>query len=243
MDLGIAGRTAVVTAGSKGLGLGTALALAKEGCNIVLSSRGGEALEAASAQVASTGAAVETVVADMADPDAPARVVAAALERFGSLHIAVGNAGGPPAGRALDFDDEAILAAINLNMLASIRLVRAAVEPMRAAGWGRIALITSVSIKQPIATLALSNTARTGLYAWAKTASQDLSTDGITLNLVGPGLHDTDRIRSLYGGNAPPGLVGDPDDFGAVVAFLCSEQAGFVTGSALLVDGGATLGL
>jgi 3-oxoacyl-[acyl-carrier protein] reductase len=243
MDLGIAGKTAVVMAASKGLGLATALSLGREGCNVVLSSRGGDALDAAAAQVMATGAAVEVVVADATEPDAPGRLVQAGLDRFGSLDIAVGNAGGPPAARALDVDDDTILAAVNLNMLASIRLVRAAVAPMRLSGWGRIALISSYTIRQPLPTLALSNTARTGLYAWAKTAAQDLFADGITLNMVGPGLHDTDRIRSLHGGSPPADAIGDPADFGEVVAFLCSRQAGFITGSAVIVDGGATVGL
>lgn len=243
MDLGIAGKTAVVAAASKGLGLGTARALASEGCNLVISARGREALEAAAEELRSAGAAVEAITADVSEPDVPARLVAAALERFGACDIAVANAGGPPGGKALDVDDDAILGAVNLNMLASIRLVRAAVEPMRAAGWGRIALITSVSVKQPIPGLALSNTARTGLYAWAKTAAQDVADEGITINLVGPGFHDTDRIRALHGGQTPPGRIGDPDHFGAAVAFLCSQQAAFINGTMLLVDGGATLGL
>jgi 3-oxoacyl-[acyl-carrier protein] reductase len=181
------------------------------------------------------------VPADVADPDTPARLVAAAVERFGGLHVLVANAGGPPPGRALEVTDEALLAAIHANLLASIRLVRAAVPHMRAAGWGRICLIASVSVKQPIPTLALSNTARAGLWAWAKTAAADLAGDGITLNLACPGTHATERMRQTGG----PGdrRVGDPADFGKVVCFLCSDQARFVSGAAVQVDGAATLGL
>jgi 3-oxoacyl-[acyl-carrier protein] reductase len=112
---------------------------------------------------------------------------------------------------------------------------------MRAAGWGRICLITSISVKQPIPTLALSNTARTGLWAWAKTAAADLADDGITLNLACPGTHATERMRQL--GGLGDGRVGDPADFGKVVCFLCSDQARFVSGAALQVDGAATVGL
>jgi len=128
---------------------------------------------------------------------------------------------------------------LNANLLTSIRLVQASVPPMRAAGWGRICLLTSSFVKQPSPTLSYSNTARTGLWAWAKTAAQDLIDDGITLNLACPGLHATDRMKEL----GTEGRMGDPEDFGAVVAFLCSEAAGFVSGAALQVDGARTLGL
>jgi 3-oxoacyl-[acyl-carrier protein] reductase len=132
--------------------------------------------------------------------------------------------------------------ALNANLMTSIRLVQEAVPHMRARSWGRICMITSSFVKQPSPNLALSNTARTGLWAWAKTAAGDLFEDGITLNLACPGLHATDRVASL--GGVPEGTpVGDPDDFGRVVAFLCSESAGFVSGSALQIDGARTVGL
>lgn len=242
MDLGLRGRAAVVTAASRGLGRATALALAAEGCDLVLSSRGGAPLEATAADAAALGVAVDVVAADVTDPDTPSRLVERALERFGRLDVAVANAGGPPAGRALDQDDEAILAAVGLNLLPSVRLVRAAATPMRAAGWGRIVLITSATVKQPAPGLALSNTARAGLWGWAKTAAQDLFPAGVTLNLACPGLHRTDRMLDLYG-DTPPGPMGDPADFGAAVTFLCSQQAAFLTSTTLVIDGGATLGL
>lgn len=242
MDLGLAGRAAVVTAASRGLGRATALALAAEGCDLVLSSRGGEQLEATAADAAALGVAVDVVAADVTDPDTPSRLVERALARFGRLDVAVANAGGPPAGRALDQDDEAILAAVGLNLLPSVRLVRAAATPMGHAGWGRIVLITSATVKQPSPTLALSNTARAGLWGWAKTAAQDLFPSGVTLNLACPGLHRTDRVIELYGGS-PPSPLGDPADFGAAITFLCSQQAAFVTATTLVIDGGATLGL
>jgi 3-oxoacyl-[acyl-carrier protein] reductase len=235
MELGIAGKVALVTASSKGLGLGTAKALANEGCRVAINGRNTETLAAAAAQVPDALALAD----DVTDPDAPGRLVAATLERFGALDILVANAGGPPPARALDLDDDALRAAIEANLLTSIRLIRAAVPAMRAAGWGRIVCIASNAVKQPIPDLAASNTARTALWGWAKTAAADLIEDGITLNLLLPGLHATDRVRAL-GRTAP---LGDPDDFGAVAAFLCSAQAAFVSGAALQVDGAATLGL
>jgi 3-oxoacyl-[acyl-carrier protein] reductase len=144
-------------------------------------------------------------------------------------------------GEALEVDDEALLAALQANLLTSIRLVQAALPPMRAAGWGRICLITSKAVKEPIPTLALSNTARTGLWAWARTAAADLFDDNITLNLACPGTHDTERARQA--GLLGDGPVGDPADFGKVVCFLCSDPARFVSGAALLVDGATTSGL
>jgi 3-oxoacyl-[acyl-carrier protein] reductase len=241
MNLGIEGKVALVTASSKGLGRASAEALAQDGARVVICARGGDALQETEKAIAALGAEVLAVEADVTQPDQPARLVAAAVERFGGLDILVANAGGPPAGRALDVDDTQIDAAVNANLLTSVRLVREAVPHMRPNNWGRICLITSSSIKQPIPTLSLSNMARTGLWAWAKTAANELFDDGITLNTICPGLHDTDRVRSL--GNAVSGRIGSPADFGRVVAFLCSQHASFVSGTALLVDGAMTAGL
>jgi len=241
MDLGIADKVALVTAGSKGLGRATALALAAEGVRVMLSGRDPATLAATRDEVALLGVDVEVLSGDVTDPGEPARLVAATVERFGGLDILVANSGGPPPGRALDLTDEAIVAALNANLLTSIRLIRDAVPHMRRAGWGRICCITSYTIKQPAPVLALSNTARTGLWAWVKTAAQDLAAEssGITLNLVCPGPHATDRMAQLGG----TGVMGDPADFGAVTAFLCSAQAAFVNGSAVVVDGGSILAL
>jgi 3-oxoacyl-[acyl-carrier protein] reductase len=236
MDLGIAGRVALVTGSSRGLGKAAAASLSREGAAVVLSARGLDALHEAEAAMPGDAFAVAD---DVTDPGAPGRLVEAAVGRFGGLDILVANAGGPPAARALEVDDEALRAALNANLLASIRLVRAAVPHMRTRGWGRIVLIASRSVKQPIPDLALSNTARTGLWAWAKTAAQDLAHDGITLNLACPGTHATDRARSL----GLSGPMGEPEDFGDVVAFLCSDQASFITASAVQVDGGEITGL
>jgi 3-oxoacyl-[acyl-carrier protein] reductase len=237
VDLGIAGKVALVTASSKGLGRAAALALSVEGVRVAINARGEETLRATSAELPGE---VLAVPADVTDPDAPARLVEATIDRFGALDILVANAGGPPAASALEVDDEALMAAVNANMLTSIRLVRSVVPYMRAAGWGRICLITSITVKQPIPNLASSNAARAGLWGWAKTAAQDLTDDGITLNLLCPGLHATDRVREL---GRHTERLGDPEDFGRVAAFLCSAHAGFVSGAALQVDGAATLGL
>jgi 3-oxoacyl-[acyl-carrier protein] reductase len=241
MDLGIAGKVALVTAASKGLGRASAEALAAEGASVVICARGQEALDATAEGIRSAGGQVLAIRADVTEPDQPARLVAAAVEAFGRLDILVGNAGGPPPGNALDVDDAALEAALNANLLTSIRLARSAVPHMRVQGWGRICFITSVSVRQPIPGLALSNVARTGLWAWAKTAAQDLKDTGITVNLAGPGSHATDRIKELARGS--DARLGDPADFGKVVAFLCSEPANFISGVALGVDGAAVAGL
>ena len=240
MDLGLSGRVALVTAASKGLGLASATALAAEGARVVICARGADAVHAAKEALLAAGAPDALgLVDDVTDPAGPGRLVEATMARFGRLDVLVGNAGGPPPGRALEVDDDQLLAAINANLRASVRLVREAVPHMRASHWGRICLISSYFVRQPAGHLALSNTARTGLWAWAKTAAADVAADGVTLNLVLPGPHDTDRMRQLGGG----GTMGDPADFGRIVAFLCSQPAGFVSGAALTVDGAATTAL
>jgi 3-oxoacyl-[acyl-carrier protein] reductase len=241
MDLGIEGRVALVVAGSRGLGRATAEALAGEGVRVLLSSRGEAALSDVSSSMRDRGADVVTRAADITDPGTPARLVAATVEAFGTIDIVIANAGGPPAARALDLDDDRLQSALNANLLSAIRLTREAVPIMRRGGWGRICFITSYSVVQPVPSLALSNTARTGLWAWVKTAAQDVAAEesGITMNLLCPGPHATDRMREL-GGTGP---MGDPADFGSVAAFLCSQQARFVNGAALVVDGGSTLAL
>ncbi len=235
MDLGLTGRVAVVTAASKGLGRATAQALAAEGAKVVLNARSTDVLE----DLAATMDDAIVVPGDITDPALPAQLIDTALERWGRIDVVVANAGGPPTGRALEVDDEQILDAVNANMLASIRLARAAVPHMREQHWGRICFIASASVRQPIRDLALSNMARTGLWAWTRTAAQDLAEDGITVNLAAPGLHATDRLIE----RGVTGRTGDPADFGQTVAFLCSQQANFVNGIALGVDGGAVTGL
>jgi 3-oxoacyl-[acyl-carrier protein] reductase len=241
MDLDIDGKVALVTASSRGLGRASAQALAAEGARLVLCARNEGPLRDTERELTEQGAEVLAMAADIADPATPERLVAAATKQFGRLDIVVANAGGPPPGRSLDVDDDALRAALEANLMSTVRLVRAALPHLRAGGWGRLCCISSYSVVQPIPALALSNTARTGLRAWAKTAAADLAAEGsgITLNLVCPGPHATDRMREL-GGTGP---MGDPADFGRVVAFVCSAHAGFVNGATIVVDGGATLAL
>jgi 3-oxoacyl-[acyl-carrier protein] reductase len=240
MDLGIAGRVAIVTASSKGLGRASAAALAAEGVDVVLCARGREALEETAESIRAAGGRALAVTADVTAPDVPAQLVQAALDEFGRLDIVVANAGGPPPMRALDVDTEGVHAAVEANLLTSVRLAQAALPHLRSQQWGRLCFIASVSVRQPLGDLALSNIARTGLWAWAKTAAQDLAGDGITVNLACPGLHATDRVAEVgHTGRR----MGDPADFGKVVAFLCSEPAGYVSGIAMGVDGAAVSGL
>jgi len=235
MDLGLAGKVAIVTAASKGLGRATAQALGAEGARVLVNARNETALE----ELAATLDEALVVAGDITDPGLPARLVETAVERWGRVDAVVGNAGGPPLGSALEIDDDQILAAVNANMLASIRLARAAVPHMREQRWGRVVFIASATVRQPARDLVLSNVARTGLWAWTKTAAQDLAEDGITVNVAAPGLHATDRLLE----RGTTGRTGDPADFGKVVAFLCSEPAKFVNGVALGVDGGTVTGL
>lgn len=241
MDLGIGGKAALVVAGSRGLGRATAEALAEAGVRVMLSSRDQNALDEARASMRATGSDVETRVADITDSSAPAMLVDATVQAFGAVDIVIANAGGPPVARALDLDDAMLDGALNANLKSAVRLARAAIPAMRPQGWGRVCCITSYSVVQPVPTLALSNTARAGLWAWVKTAAHDLAAEqsGITVNLICPGPHATDRMRELGG----TGVMGDPGDFGQVATFLCSRQAGFINGAALVVDGGATLAL
>jgi 3-oxoacyl-[acyl-carrier protein] reductase len=232
MDLGLTGRVAIVSASTKGLGLAVVEALAAEGVRVVANGRRDSAPLV-------LPAGVEYVGGDIADPAVPGRLVDAAVSKFGRLDIVVGNAGGPPPGSALEITDSAIAAAFDDNMLSCVRLVRAALPHMRSQHWGRVCFVASSSVHQPIPNLSLSNVSRSALWAWAKTAAQDLRGDGITINLACPGMHETARIREL-------GLVGPagvPADFGKIVTFLCSEPANFINGSAVAIDGGATLSL
>lgn len=250
MDLGISGRRAAVAASSGGLGLASARALAQAGARVAVCGRDQERLDAAVAELRSTGAEVVGLQADVSDPAGASAFVADASSALGGLDILVPNAGGPPAGGFDDMDVDAYRAALDLNLLSTVAMCREAVPAMRTAGWGRVVAITSISVRQPIEGLILSNTARAGVTGFLKTLALEVAADGVTVNTVQPGLHATDRLVSLHGGDTsraarsvPAGVVGRPEDFGAVVAFLCSDQARFVTGAAIPVDGGAHRGL
>ena len=239
MDLGLTGRVALVTGGSKGLGLASALALAGEGARVLISSRGADNLAAARRRIEADGGECLTVSADMADPDTPTRLVQAAVGQWGRLDVVVANTGGPKPGPTLGLSDEDIKGAVDSVLLPAVRLVREAAPHLRTGGWGRICCISSYGVALALPALPLSNVARTALFAWVRTASRELFGDGVTINLACPGPHATDRMKEL-GGSGGGGPMGDPADFGRLVAYMCSEAAGFVTGTSLVVDGGAT---
>jgi 3-oxoacyl-[acyl-carrier protein] reductase len=247
MDLGLGGRTAAVAASSSGLGLGSARALAAEGVRVAICGRDRRRVDEAASSIVGD---VVALVADVSTPDGATAFVDAATDALGSVDILVTNAGGPPPGTFESTPLDAYDGALALNLLSVVAMCKAGVPPMRERRWGRVVAITSISVRQPIGTLILSNTARAGATAFLKTLATEVAADGVTVNSVQPGLHATQRLLDLYGGDrggpastVPSGTLGDPDDFGAVVAFLCSQQARFVTGAALQVDGGAYAGL
>lgn len=239
MDLGIAERRAAVAAASRGLGFATAAALAAEGVRVAMCSRSQDRIEAAAGRV--RGAV--PIVADVATQAGAAQFVRDARAALGGVDILVANCGGPPAGTFASTERAAYAPAIEQNCLATIAMCLEAVPAMRAQQWGRVLAITSVAVRQPIPTLILSNTARAGLTGFLKTLAREVAGDGVTVNSIQPGSHDTERIRALLGGPPDVDRIGDPGDFGRIAAFLCSEPAKFLTGAGVHVDGGAYAGL
>ena len=247
MDLGISGKRAAVAAASRGLGFGVAAALAAEGVRVAMCGRTPATIEDAARRV---GHDAVPLVADVSAPTSAAAFVTAAADALGGVDILVTNAGGPPAGTFATTELEQYVAAIELNCLSVIAMCDAAVPAMQAQGWGRVVAITSIAVRQPIAELILSNTARAGVTGFLKTLAREVAGDGVTVNSLQPGLHDTERIRELHGGDpsaaaatVPAGELGQAEDFGTVAAFLCSEPARYITGAAIPVDGGAHGGL
>ena len=262
MDLGIAGKTALVCGASKGLGFGCAEALAREGVNVVIVARGAEALTAAALKLRAinpggTGDGAPFVKEVAADITTPAGR-AAALAAHPAFDIVVTNAGGPPPGDFRDWDRAAWLAALDANMLTPIELIKATVDGMAVRGFGRIVNITSSAVKAPIDILGLSNGARSGLTGFvAGLARSGVAAQGVTLNNLLPGAFDTDRLKGTLASAAqkagkdvgalraarqkgiPAGRFGNPAEFGALCAFLCSAQASYITGQNVLADGGA----
>lgn len=252
MDLGLKDRRALVTAASRGLGRACAEALAAEGASVFISSRDSAAIEA-------TGKAIKAAgwsAADVSRDGEPEAMVAQARAKLDGLDILVINAGGPPPGTFETTSLESWESAFHLTLMSAVRLVKAALPHLKRSDQGRIVFITSISVRQPIATLVLSNSLRGGVAGLAKTLSRELAPNGITVNCLAPDAILTDRIRSLAagGGNidvelkrraaaAPMRRFGDPAEFGAACAFLCSQQAGYITGQTLGIDGGALLGV
>ncbi|MGQ9585184.1 MAG: SDR family oxidoreductase [Anaerolineae bacterium] len=262
MDLGLRGKAALVAASSRGLGRATAMELAREGAKVALCARNREELEAvAEAMRQETGAEVLAVPADLAKAADIHGLVSAVEARFGYVDILVTNAGGPPGGSFDDFDDAAWARAWELTLMSAVRLIRAVLPGMKARRWGRIVNITSVSVKQPIRDLILSNAYRTAVVGLAKTLATELAPLGITVNNVCPGWTLTDRVQELVGRQArqegkpfeavveaitagiPMGRMGKPEELAALIAFLASERAAYITGTTIPVDGGSVLGL
>ena len=255
MDLGIAGKWALVCAGSKGLGKGCAAALAREGVNVVVTARGGEALEATARELRALGGGeVRTVVGDITTEAGRAAALAACPQ----VDILVNNAGGPPPGNFRDWNRDAWIKAIDANMLTPIELMKATVDAMAGRGYGRVVNITSGAVKAPIDILGLSNGARSGLTGFvAGLARSSIAARGVTINGLLPGAFDTDRLQATLKGaaektgksidaladdrrrNIPAQRFGSAAEFGAVCAFLCSVHAGYITGQNVLADGGA----
>ena len=257
MDLGIKGKTALVAASSAGLGLACATALAREGCTVTINGRDARRLADARAGIeAATGARVHTVIADITTEAGRKAFVDACPE----ADILVNNNAGPAPGKLADWDHAAWMSAIEANMLSPILLIRALLPGMRARKFGRIVNITSAMVKSPRPHMALSTAARTGLTAFAKAMALESAIDNVTINNLLPGQFDTDRLRANFAhsagkdGNAaevaerrrqqiPAGRFGTPGEFGDACAYLCSAQAGFISGQNLQLDGGSYPGL
>ncbi len=246
MDLGIAGRRAAVAAASRGLGYATAAALVAAGAEVAVCGRTRATIEAAAKEL---GPSAVPLVVDVSNAEGGTTFVAAATDALGEVDILVTNAGGPPPGTFATTPVDAYLAAVELNCLSVVAMCAAAVPAMQERRWGRVVAITSLAVRQPYPELILSNTARAGATGFLKTLAREVAGDGVTVNSLQPGLHDTERVRGLYADSidaaagVPAGTMGRPEDFGAIAAFLCSEHARHVTGAAIPVDGGAYAGL
>ena len=245
MDLGIQGKKAAVAAASTGLGFGCAKALIEDGVQVAVCSRSQERISEAAEQL---GAGAVPIVADMSSEEGARSFVEQATARLGQVDILVANAGGPPPGSPATTSIDGYREAIDLNLLSTIVMCQTALPGMRERGWGRIVAVTSIGARQPIGNLAASSVARAGVSSFLKTLSAEVARDGVTVNSAQPGIHATDRIKSL--GNTdvvaqrvPTGTLGAAEDFGKAVAFLCSEPAKFITGTSILLDGGAYQGL
>jgi 3-oxoacyl-[acyl-carrier protein] reductase len=254
MDLGLDGRTAIVCAASQGLGKASAMALAREGVHLIIAARRPDVLERAAAEIASvTGNRPKTVVADVTTKDGRDAILSACKDP----DILVNNAGGPPPGDFRKFERDDWIKALDGNMLAPIALIKATIDGMIARKFGRIINVTSHAVKAPVAMLALSNGARTGLTGFVAGLARSVAAHNVTVNNLLPGTFDTDRLKSNLAAMAknssrevdsvteeirtgnPTKRFGHPDEFGATCAFLCSAQAGYITGQNILIDGGA----
>jgi 3-oxoacyl-[acyl-carrier protein] reductase len=246
VELGLAGRTAIVCGASSGIGLGIAESLAGEGANVVMFARRGERLQREAQRLGAVG-----VAGDVTSAEDVERLVETAVDTFGEVDILVNNSGGPPRARASELDEEQVEAAVQLLLVSVVRLTGLCLPYLELSSAGRIVNVTSSSVREPIDNLALSNVVRPGVVGWAKTLARELGPRGITVNCVAPGRIDTDRIREVYpdGPTAedlaaiPLRRLGTTRELGDVVAFLCSGRASYVSGTVVFVDGALTRGL
>ena len=247
MDLGLAGRTAIVCGASSGMGLAVAEALVREGANVAMFARRRDLLEREAERLGALA-----VQGDLTIPQHLDRLVQATVGAFGGLDVLVLNGGGPTPGTAVELTPEAVEEAVTLLLTSHVALVARALPHLRASGSGRIVAIESTSVREPIANLALSNAVRPGVVGWLKTLATELGPDGVTVNTIAPGRIDTDRVKHVYGpdGPSPDDLqqiplrrLGSPAEIASVVAFLASDQASYVTGVVVPVDGGLTRGI
>jgi len=257
MDLGLRGKVALVAAASRGLGRAVAYELANEGATVMMCARGADALEAARADIAAkTGADVRAVVADLSVREQIDLVAKSTLAAFGRVDVLVTNAGGPPAGVFEKHEWDTWERAVNLTLRSAVELTRAVLPGMRERKWGRVINVTSITVKQPVDNLILSNSIRAAVTGFARTLATEVATDGITVNNMLPGYTRTERVEQLADSTAakegrtrrdilarfeseiPMKRLGEPDEFAALAAFLASERASYITGQSIAVDGG-----
>lgn len=260
MDLGLSGKVALVTAASQGIGRATALAFAREGARLAICARESTALERVAAEVRGLGADCEPIRCDLTEPAQIEAMVERVVGRFGSVHVLVNNAGGPPPGHFDEVTDADWRRAYELTLMSAVRTARAVLPFMRRQRWGRVVNVSSYSVKQPIPDLVLSNSLRLAVAGWAKTLAGEVARDNVLINTVAPGWTRTDRVRQMLESRAraaagseasapdaaeaaivrgiPLGRLGEPAEIADVVVFLASERASFVTGTLLPVDGG-----
>ena len=257
MDLGLKGKVALVAGGSQGLGLAVALDFAREGAKVAICAIDDPHLPAAAEAIRkAAGGEVFAIPADVSDLEQAKNFVRKSADRFGTVDILVNNAGGPPSMSFLEIDDELWLRGCRLNLLSTIVMTREAVPIMKEKRWGRIINMTSIAVKQPIDGLILSNTVRSGVIGFAKSLSNELASFNITVNSVCPGYTMTDRVRNLskvlaekqattpeavvdkWASEIPMKRIGTPEEFASLVVYLASQQAGYITGAAIQIDGG-----
>lgn len=257
MDLGLKNKVALVAGGSTGLGLAVAKRLSREGAHVAICALDDPYLPKAKEEIIKeSGGQVIAIAADVADAEQARKFVRSSIDHYGTLDILVNNAGGPPSKEFFDIDDKLWELGFHLNLLSTIVMTREAVPIMKAKRWGRIVNMTSISVKQPIDGLILSNTIRAGVIGFAKSLSNELARFNVTVNNVCPGYTMTDRVRNVseavaaregtipeaivkrWESEIPMGRLGTPDEFAGLVAFLASEIAGYITGAAIQIDGG-----